>query len=638
MARVSDTLIDTIFDGRYRIVRRLGAGGMANVYLAEDGQLGRRVAIKILNDRFSEDESFVERFEREAKSAAGLSHPNIVSIYDRGEAEGTYYIAMEVVEGKTLKEVIRASGRLRPAQAIAYTRQILSALRFAHRNGIVHRDIKPHNILVGPEERLKVTDFGIARAGASQMTETGSIMGTAQYLSPEQARGAQVTGASDLYSVGIVLYEMLTGEVPFTGDTPVEIAMKHLNEPPKPPSSRAPGIPADLDRVVVRALAKTPDDRYTSAEELDSDLARIEAGLPVAQETTDAATQVLAGAGAAPTQVLRQPGSPPTRRPPPPPYDPYDERRRRKRSIWPWLIVAVLLAGAAVAGWYVYQRVQDQLDASKPVPVPNVVGIKEQLAVQKIEGAGLEAEVSRRSDDEVPAGVVIEQNPDAGTRISKGETVKVVVSTGVAKVKVPKVAGLAVEEAIQTLNDRGLKAQTNEVFSSRVDAGVVISQDPRPGEQVTKGTTVTLRVSKGIETVAVPDVLQQTQESAVAELQQAGLKANVVTVQSDQPAGLVVSQSPDPGVTVNVGETVEIDVSQGPPPTTTVPGVIGEDEATATSDLKNAGLAVTVQDVPTLNPDEDGLVVDQDPAEGAEVDPGASVTIFVARFPGGTTT
>src|SRR5688572_12540289 len=212
---VTDTLINTLFDERYRILRKLGAGGMANVYLAEDEDLGRRVAIKILNDRYNNDELFVERFRREAKSAAGLSHPNIVSIYDRGEAEGTYYIAMEVVEGRSLKEIIRMSGRLRPAQAIAYTRQILAALRFAHRNGIIHRDIKPHNILLGAEERLKVTDFGIARAGASQMTEVGSIMGTAQYLSPEQARGGDVSAASDLYSVGIVLHEMLTGEVPF---------------------------------------------------------------------------------------------------------------------------------------------------------------------------------------------------------------------------------------------------------------------------------------------------------------------------------------------------------------------------------------------------------------------------------------
>ena len=255
---VSDTLIGSVFDGRYRIERKLGAGGMADVYLAEDQELGRRVAIKILNDRHAADDSFIERFRREAKNAAGLSHPNIVSIYDRGEAEGTYYIAMEYLDGRSLKELIVGRGPAPIKVSIDYARQILAAVGFAHKHGIVHRDIKPHNVLVGPEGRLKVTDFGIARSGASQMTEVGSIIGTAQYLSPEQARGAPVDQTSDLYSVGVVLYEMLTGQVPFTGDTPLEIAMKHLSEVPKPPSELRPEVPHDLDSVVLRALAKDP--------------------------------------------------------------------------------------------------------------------------------------------------------------------------------------------------------------------------------------------------------------------------------------------------------------------------------------------------------------------------------------------
>src|SRR5213595_1105599 len=262
-----DTLIDRIFDGRYRVVRKLGTGGMANVYLAEDQELGRRVAIKMLDDRHAQDDQFVERFRREAKNAAGLSHPNIVSIYDRGEAEGTYYIAMEYLEGRTLKELIVTKGPTPIPVAIDYTRQMLGALGFAHRHGIVHRDIKPHNVVVGPDGRLKVTDFGIARSGTSQMTEAGSIIGTAQYLSPEQARGAMVDQRSDLYSVGIVLYEMLTGSVPFTGDTPLEIAMKHLSEIPVPPSEVRSDVPEDLDLVVLRALAKDPEDRYQTAEE-----------------------------------------------------------------------------------------------------------------------------------------------------------------------------------------------------------------------------------------------------------------------------------------------------------------------------------------------------------------------------------
>src|ERR671939_579831 len=289
----TDTLIDRTFDKRYVIKRKLGSGGMADVYLAEDQELGRRVALKLLNDRHAADDQFVERFRREAQSAAGLNHPNIVSIFDRGQAEGTYYIAMEYLDGRTLKELLVRNGPTPIPIAIDYARQILGALAFAHRNGIVHRDIKPHNIVVRKDGRLKVTDFGIARSGASQMTEAGSIVGTAQYLSPEQARGALVDQRSDLYSVGVVLYEMLTGSVTFTGDTQLEIAMKHLSEVPTPPSELRPEVPHDLDSVVLRALAKDPAERYHSAEEMDADLARVLEGLPVGEETANAATAVL---------------------------------------------------------------------------------------------------------------------------------------------------------------------------------------------------------------------------------------------------------------------------------------------------------------------------------------------------------
>src|SRR3954452_10115497 len=257
---ISDTLLNTLFDGRYRIVRKLGTGGRANVYLAEDQELGRRVAIKMLDDRHSGDEQFIERFRREAKNAAGLSHPNIVSIYDRGLSDGTYYIAMEYLDGRTLKELLVARGPTPIAVAIDYARQILAALGFAHRNGVVHRDIKPHNVSVAGDGRLKVMDFGIALAGSSQMTQTGSIIGTAQYLSPEQAKGVATSPASDIYSVGIVLYEMLTGSVPFGGDTPLEVAMKHLSLIRVPPSAKRPDVPHELDSIVLRALAKRPED------------------------------------------------------------------------------------------------------------------------------------------------------------------------------------------------------------------------------------------------------------------------------------------------------------------------------------------------------------------------------------------
>src|SRR5438552_9717089 len=373
---VTDTLINTLFDGRYKILRKLGAGGMANVYLAEDQELGRRVAIKILNERHANDEQFVERFRREAKNAAGLSHPNIVSIFDRGQAEGTYYIAMEYLDGRSLKELITARGPAPIPVSVDYARQILAALRVAHRQNLVHRDIKPHNVLVDGEGRVKVTDFGIARAGPSQMTEEGSIIGTAQYLSPEQAQGAPVTPSSDLYSLGIVLYELLTGQVPFAGETPVELAMKHLSKVPEPPSHIRPEVPRDLDFVVMRALAKGPAERYQSADEMDADLARVARGDAVSPETEEAATAIIARPITAST-VVKPPGAPPVQ---PPVYYDYDEPPERRRPFWPWLLALGLLVLAGFAGWLAYNQIQRQLNASKPVTVGRYIGMRESVA------------------------------------------------------------------------------------------------------------------------------------------------------------------------------------------------------------------------------------------------------------------
>jgi eukaryotic-like serine/threonine-protein kinase len=635
----TDTLINTLFDGRYRILRKLGAGGMANVYLAEDEELGRRVAIKILNDRYANDELFIERFRREAKSAAALSHPNIVSIYDRGEAEGTYYIAMEVIEGRSLKELILTRGPLPIPQAIAFTLEILDALRFAHRHGIIHRDVKPHNILIGGE-RLKVTDFGIARAGASQMTEAGSIMGTAQYLSPEQARGAPVTASSDLYSVGIVLYEMLTGKVPFGGDSAIEIAMKHLNELPKPPSKIRPEIPAELDQVVLRALAKAPEDRYQTAEEFAEDLHRVEAGLPLAPETSDAATALLAAPAAAiggTTQVLpgdatqiAPPPVPPVRRPPP--YEPgyrYDEPPPKRRRWVPWLLVALLLAAAAFAGWYVYTQIQDQLNSN--ATVPNVVGIREELAKQKITDAGLVPKIQRAASAEFDKGIVMDQRPDASTQVEKGVEVTLIVSTGVPKATIPNVVGMDYAAAVDALNAVNLKAQRKNVFSKK-PPGQVVAQDPPAQEVVPEGTVVRLNVSKGAKTVAVPDVLDQSEASARSELDAAGFQVQVIDAPSDTtPEGFVSAQSPDPGTDANKGSTVTITVSTGPS-TTAVPNVVGEQKETAKADLQAAGFHVNVQTVPVADPTQDNVVQDQSPAGGSDAPNGSTVTIFVGQF------
>jgi eukaryotic-like serine/threonine-protein kinase len=651
VARVSDTLINTLFDGRYRILRKLGSGGMANVYLAEDEELGRRVAIKILNDRYANDELFIERFRREAKSAASLSHPNIVSIYDRGEAEGTYYIAMEVIEGRSLKELILTRGALPIPQAVAYAKQLLEALRFAHRHGIIHRDIKPHNVLVSTDERakrhetrLKVTDFGIARDAASQMTEAGSIMGTAQYLSPEQARGAPVTAASDLYSAGVVLYEMLTGKVPFNGESAIEIAMKHVNDIPKPPSHLRPEVPPDLDKVVLRALAKEPEDRFETADEFIEDLERVEEGLPVSRDTSDAATALLAtvplGVGA--TEVLPTQPAPPSARPRPqaprrpPPYPPeyrYDERPPRRRRLFPWLLVLLLLVAAGVAGWWVYNQIQEQIAAKEPVAVPNVVGIEKALAVAKIEDAGLDPDVQEQPNREVKPGIVFDQNPNPGNRIQKGDVVTIFVSTGPKKVEVPALVGKQFDEAIQILDDAGLEWRKVEVFS-RKPVGQVVRQDPKAGEEANEGSTVLLRVSKGVEQASVPNVLQQPEESAAAELSSAGFEVEVVRAASnDTPEGIVFAQNPDPDVEAPRGSTVQITVSSGPSQAD-VPDVIGEDETTAKETLRDAGFKVRVERTDTSDPTQDGLVVEQDPPGETQADEGSTVTIVVARFSG----
>ncbi len=647
MAGLSDTLINTLFDGRYRILRKLGSGGMANVYLAEDEELGRRVAIKILNERYAGDDLFIERFRREAKSAAGLSHPNIVSIYDRGEAEGTYYIAMEVIEGRSLKELIMTHGALPVHTAIGYAKQLLEALRFAHRHGIIHRDIKPHNVLVSADQqvkanepRLKVTDFGIARHGASQMTEAGSIMGTAQYLSPEQARGAPVTAASDLYSAGVVLYEMLTGKVPFTGDSAIEIAMKHVNELPKPPSSLRPEIPPELDQIVLRALAKDPEDRYQTAEEFIEDLERVEAGLPISRSTATAATAILAGAAVgdatellseSPTRVAAPPPTPPQRRPPTyPPASPYDEPPRRKKRWVPWLLVALLLAAALLAGWWVYNQIQDQLEAAEPVGVPNVVGIERDLAVAQIEEAELEASVEEQASTEVEQGIVIEQSPPAGSRIAKGDTVTIVVSTGPNEVEVPALAGRTYGEAVDILEELGLEPERVDVFSQR-PVGVVASLDPKAGTLVDEGSVVTVRVSKGSQQIPVPDVLDQSEESAREELETAGFQVDVVEAPSSStPAGLVSAQNPDPGVEAARGSTVQITISTGPEQVR-VPDVVGLSEGDAQDALEEEGFVVEVECVVVVDPGQVGFVQDTDPNANALVESGSSVTIKVGQ-------
>jgi serine/threonine-protein kinase len=621
---VSDTLINTLFDGRYRIIRKLGSGGMANVYLAEDQELGRRVAIKILNDRHANDDQFVERFRREAKNAAGLSHPNIVSIYDRGEAEGTYYIAMEFLDGRSLKELILSRGPAPAHVAIDYARQILDALRFSHRNGIVHRDIKPHNVIVDAEGRVKVTDFGIARAGASQMTEVGSIIGTAQYLSPEQAKGAPVDQTSDLYSVGIVLYELLTGKVPFTGESPVEIAMKHISATPEPPSALRDDVPPDLDKVVLRALAKTPEQRYPSAEEMDRDLARVAQGVAVSRDTEEAATQILSRAALAPTSLV---GAPP--RPPAEVLYEYEEPRR-PRPVWPWLLVLLLLLATGLTGYFVYQQVQDEIAGRGAVAVPYLIDLRETQAVGLVLDAGLEPNVIREANADVEAGFVFDQSPTFGEKVDKGRQVNIRVSTGPPQTEVPDVVGETRDDAVAALARADLDARVIPIFSDKPE-NTVIGQAPKAGEKVDVGTRVRINVSKGVQPVGVPPVVGQPYDNAASTLEAAGFKVVRRDVESNQPADTVVGQSPAANTLARPGSTITLNVSKGPT-TSIVPDVTSIDQEAARAQLEQSGFKVKVTQQPTTDPGQNGFVLSQDPAGGTQAPAGTTVTIVVGQF------
>jgi beta-lactam-binding protein with PASTA domain/tRNA A-37 threonylcarbamoyl transferase component Bud32 len=632
MTEVAD---NTLVDGRYRILARIGSGGMADVYRAEDTHLGREVALKILHRRFAQDAEFVERFRREASSAAGLQHPNVVGVFDRGKHDGTYYIAMEHLAGRTLKEIVTREGPLPQERVIDLGQQILRAAGFAHKRGVIHRDFKSQNVIVDAEGNAKVTDFGIARAGTSEITETGSIMGTAQYLSPEQAQGHAVTSASDLYSIGVILYEMLAGRLPFEGDSAVSVALKHLSEAPPPISGFRPDVDPNLEAVVQRALAKNPEQRWQSADEFASALgaARVNLGVagdggqdtaafaavpvpvPVGGEEPAAAAPV---AEPIPLEAEGPPSVPPGA---PPPGD--EERRRR----WPMFTLGLM--ALALAGLLAYLAISGLLAANK-VPVPRVVGEQLVKARAKLDQAGFEVKQTRvRSLAEFDQ--VLDQDPNAGEEAKEGSTVTLEVSGGPGDVRVPSVEGLPKERALKELNKVDLKVTVDPKASNTVSKDVAIRTVPKEGTSVQRGTRIRLFVSSGPEQVSVPDVVGLSRSSAESEIEDSGLKAAIEEQDSDKPKDEVISQSPTAGTRIDRGERVTITISRGKAKVG-VPDVEGLSASDAARVLRTAGLHPASRTRSVDNQDDDGVVVEQRPAGGSEADKGSSVVIVVGRF------
>ena len=609
---------DLVFGRRYRATEKIGSGGMADVYKAVDDVLGRTVAVKVLHAHYATDAAFVARFRQEAQAAANLSHPNIVNIYDWGRDDEVYYIVMEYVRGTDLKELVTEKGPLDAFKAADYCAQVCSALSVAHGYDIIHRDIKPHNIVLTPDGQIKVMDFGIARAGNSTMTQTGSVLGTAHYVSPEQAQGRTLGAQSDLYSLGVVLYELVTGRVPFDGDSAVAVALKQVNDEPVPPREIDPDIPPSVEAVIARAMQKSPADRYSSAEEMRRDLLRVASGRMVE------APMPVAGAAIGQTTVMPAVGdrgeqAGPTRVRPIP----------RRRNPWPWVaLVALLLLIGLAAAWAF-----GLFESTPIVIVPEIEGMTLREAEEALTAVGLAVGEVELVYSEAASGTVLSQDPEPGTGVAPDSTVDISVSQGQEMFQIPNLIGMSEAEAIAKVNSAGFElAAIQREFNKEIEEGQVFQQDPPPGGNAIAGTEITLVVSRGTQLVKVPSVINKKLGDARTELEQAGFAVKMVEASSDEIAtGVVISQSPDPGVSIEAGSPVTITVSTGPD-LVVVPDVTGKTEAEARDILTARGFDVLVnyQVTPAEN---NGNVLAQDPVPNFETRAGSTVTIWVGQTP-----
>ena len=645
--------------GRYEVRSLIGRGGMAEVHLGFDTRLSRVVAIKMLRRDLALDSIFQARFRREAQSAASLNHPNIVAVYDTGEeivSDATNrslaipYIVMEYVEGHTVKELISDGTAVPINEAIEIVSGVLSALQYSHANHLVHRDIKPGNIMLTPEGKVKVMDFGIARAltdSQATMTQTNAVVGTAQYLSPEQARGETVDERSDLYSTGVVLFELLTGRPPFKGDSAVAVAYQHVEQIPPTPSSILSDIPDSLDRVVLKALAKNRDDRYRSAAEMLSDLQRVARGMDVGAPPADSwATEVLPSAGLvgaraavpAATSTVSAPAAGVSSTSTSLPAVSSDgdaaskaaaARKRRTAIIMTLVVIALLLIGGSV--WALSRSAA----TPEAVSVPNVVGLSQADAKSQIEAAGLEWELNpeKVASDTVEKDSVASTDPAGGAQAEKGSTVRVTISSGPDSVTLPdNLVGMSPDDARQAVEALGLKWEVNssKVASDTVAEGKVAQTNPSPGSKVKAGQTITAYLSSGSDQVEVPDLVGMSQDQARSALKAVGLElGNVTTVDSDKDKDRIVSQDPETGAKVKKGTTIAVSISTGKAAQVEIPTVVGISREDAEAQLKALGLTVTVEEVSGTQPS--GQVTAVEPGEGSKVDKNSTVKLKVSK-------
>lgn len=628
---VAGSMTGMTLNNRYQLIERVGIGGMAEVYRAHDTVLDRVVAVKVMLPQYAADQTFQARFRQEAASAAKLQSPYIVSIYDWGlDAESdTYYIVMEFLKGTDLKTAIKERGAINQRKAAEIGSQVAQALQVAHEGGIIHRDIKPQNIMIQPDGNIKVMDFGIARAGDAGLSQTATVLGTAHYISPEQAQGKDLTGLSDVYSLGIVLYEATTGRLPFEGTDSVSVAVKQVNELPPAPRSINPDIDPVLEAIIMKAMEKDPAQRFANAQEMRQALNDYLAGRPVpGLGVHNDRTQVL-GAGIPPmdgTAVMPKPiGTNPMgagattnfrsgKQPQPPQND------NKKKIIIGVVVVAIIAVIVGVAAFALG-------GSGERTTVPDVTNMALGEAKTTLEEAGFkigtETEVFSSTVD---SGLVVSTNPPGGQEAVKGSRIDLSISKGTEQVSVPDLKGQTSEEAMRTLSSYGLNGQEGDsTFSDNVKEGCVASQDQPAGSSLNKGDTVVFHLSKGAENVSVPNVVGATVSNAENSLKNAGFKVNTsYRYSSSTPEGRVISQ--DPSGTAPKGSTVTIAISNGPEEAQ-VPNVSGESEADATSTLKNAGFEVSVKHMASGTV-EKGYVISQDVV--GKANKGSRVTITVS--------